>query len=189
MTSTFPHAADGSPDPCPTPRTSSIEHPTAVVIMLDPDGLVEVVDLLTHPRGRRILDELIDSAGNVEERHGDAGNVVRLPVAQVLRALPDFEVSAPPAWQPVVIEDRPRAGASGSVELSFREFEVLRLIVEGFSNQEIADQLYLGINTIKSYVRTSYRKIQVTKRAEAVRWGFLHGLGYTGDVVRPDRSH
>lgn len=59
---------------------------------------------------------------------------------------------------------------------SQRESEVLTLICRGLSNQEISEELDVGINTVKSYVRTAYRKIGVTSRTRAVLWGLDHGL-------------
>ena len=41
---------------------------------------------------------------------------------------------------------------------------------------EIAEQLFLGVNTIKTYIRSAYRKIRVDRRSQAVIWGFEHGL-------------
>ncbi|MGD8148383.1 LuxR C-terminal-related transcriptional regulator [Ornithinimicrobium sp. Y1694] len=64
-----------------------------------------------------------------------------------------------------------------SVQLTSRETEVLALIAHGLSNQEICARTYLTINTIKSYIRTGYAKIGVTRRAEAVAWAFRNGLG------------
>ena len=64
--------------------------------------------------------------------------------------------------------------------LSPREAEVLALICQGFSNDEIADRAYLSINTVKTYVRTLYRKIGVESRTRALLWGIDHGF-------RPDR--
>jgi DNA-binding NarL/FixJ family response regulator len=60
--------------------------------------------------------------------------------------------------------------------LSAREAEVIALITQGLSNQEIADLTYLSINSVKTYVRTAYRKIRVTRRSQAVAWGMTHGL-------------
>ena len=60
--------------------------------------------------------------------------------------------------------------------LSAREAEVIALITQGLSNQEIADRSYLSINSVKTYVRTAYRKIDVTRRSQAVVWGMTHGL-------------
>lgn len=60
--------------------------------------------------------------------------------------------------------------------LSPREAEVLALITQGLSNKEIAERAYLSINTVKSYVRSAYRKIGVTSRLHAVIWGLDNGF-------------
>ena len=60
--------------------------------------------------------------------------------------------------------------------LSVREGEILRLISQGLSNQEIAEKAYLSINTVKSYIRSAYRKIGVRSRTQAVLWGIEHGF-------------
>lgn len=60
--------------------------------------------------------------------------------------------------------------------LTDREAEVLALITQGYSNEEIARHVYLGINTVKTHIRKAYRKIGVSRRAEAVIWGIDHGL-------------
>lgn len=64
--------------------------------------------------------------------------------------------------------------------LTPREAEVLALICQGLSNQQICERAYLGINTVKSYVRSLYRKLGVESRTQAVLWGVDHGF-------RPDR--
>ena len=60
--------------------------------------------------------------------------------------------------------------------LSARESEVLALITQGLSNQEIAERTYLSINSVKTYIRTGYRKIGVARRSQAVAWGMRHGF-------------
>lgn len=60
--------------------------------------------------------------------------------------------------------------------LSAREAEVLALICQGLSNQDIAERAFLGINTIKTYIRTLYRKIGAESRTQAVLWGIEHGF-------------
>ena len=74
-----------------------------------------------------------------------------------------------------------------SVGLSSREAEVLALITQGLSNREIADRAYLSSNTIKTYIRTAYRKIGVTSRSQAAVWGVENG--FKPDTLRAvDRS-
>jgi DNA-binding NarL/FixJ family response regulator len=60
--------------------------------------------------------------------------------------------------------------------LSRRESEIVSLIVGGRSNQQIAEELYLSINSVKTYIRSTYRKIDATSRAHAVAWGIQHGF-------------
>lgn len=64
------------------------------------------------------------------------------------------------------------------IGLTPREQEVLTLIAQGLTNQEIADLAYLSINSVKTYIRSAYRKIGVTRRSQAVRWGLLAGLAH-----------
>jgi ATP/maltotriose-dependent transcriptional regulator MalT len=54
-------------------------------------------------------------------------------------------------------------------ELSERELVVLRLLATGLSQREIASQLYVSQNTVKTQVRTAYRKLGAGTRAQAVR--------------------
>jgi DNA-binding NarL/FixJ family response regulator len=63
----------------------------------------------------------------------------------------------------------------GKAELSARETEVLGLICRGMSNLEIADDLFVSVNSVKTYVRQVYQKIEVNRRAQAVAWGLEHG--------------
>ena len=60
--------------------------------------------------------------------------------------------------------------------LTQREREVLGLIGAGMTNQEIADRLFLSLNTIKTYVRAAYQKIDVGHRTQAVVWVMRQGL-------------
>jgi DNA-binding NarL/FixJ family response regulator len=64
-----------------------------------------------------------------------------------------------------------------SAGLTPRETEVVALIVSGMSNRDIASALYLSINSVKTYIRTAYRKMGTTNRAQAVVWGVGHGFG------------
>ena len=54
------------------------------------------------------------------------------------------------------------------LELSVREVEVLKLLAAGLTNQEIADKLYLSLNTIKSHTNSIYIKLGVNRRTQAI---------------------
>jgi len=61
-------------------------------------------------------------------------------------------------------------------ELSSREIEVLRLIATGNSNKEIANQLCIGENTVKSHVTNVLSKLSANDRAHAVTIGLRRGI-------------
>ncbi|MGY2703803.1 LuxR C-terminal-related transcriptional regulator [Nocardioides sp. HB32] len=63
-----------------------------------------------------------------------------------------------------------------SAGLSSREAEIIALITQGLSNQEIADRAFLSINSVKTYIRSAYRKMGVERRSQAVLWGVKHGF-------------
>ncbi len=63
---------------------------------------------------------------------------------------------------------RPPANPRNEAHLSTREIEVLDLLSRGLSNKEIADQMRLSIETVRSYLKTIYDKLHVRCRTEAV---------------------
>jgi NarL family two-component system response regulator LiaR len=81
-----------------------------------------------------------------------------------------------PAAPGVADDDTMRSWPGREAGLSARESEVLTFIARGLSNEEIARHAYLSVNTIKTYIRTGYRKIGVTTRAQAVRWALQNGF-------------
>lgn len=60
--------------------------------------------------------------------------------------------------------------------LTAREAEILSLIGRAYENAQIAKMLYLTNNTIKSHIRSAYRKIGVATRSEAIVWCLRSGL-------------
>ena len=60
--------------------------------------------------------------------------------------------------------------------LTHRESEIVALIARGLSNRDIADLTHLSINSIKTYIRTAYRKMGVKTRPRAVLWALRHGF-------------
>lgn len=63
-----------------------------------------------------------------------------------------------------------------SCGLTLREADVISLVARGQSNEGIAEALLLSPNTVKSYIRTAYRKMGVQTRSHAVLWALEHGM-------------
>jgi DNA-binding NarL/FixJ family response regulator len=84
----------------------------------------------------------------------------------------------------VVVSEAPNRGRLSvgqdwpgrSEGLTERESEILALITQGRTNSEIGAITYLSINSIKTHIRSAYRKIGATSRTQAVLWGVEHGF-------------
>ena len=60
--------------------------------------------------------------------------------------------------------------------LTARERETLAFIATGRSNDEIAQEMRISLNSVKSYIRSAYRKTGVQSRSQAVLWAVTHGV-------------
>ncbi|WP_422124107.1 response regulator [Planococcus sp. X10-3] len=61
-------------------------------------------------------------------------------------------------------------------DLTEREMEILLLLAHGYTNQEIADELYIALKTVKSHVSNLLSKLEVHDRTQAVIYAFQHKL-------------
>ncbi len=142
----------------------------------------EIAALVANPRARRVVvytwnfhSDLIASA----QQHGAHGYLSKtLPARDLVAAL-----EAVHAGETVISDVPPRARSAVGLDwpgrgegLSDRESEILALITQGMSNADVARLTYLSPNTVKSYIRTIYRKIDVGSRTQAVLWGVEHGF-------------
>jgi DNA-binding NarL/FixJ family response regulator len=148
----------------------------------------EIAVLIDNPRGRRVVvytwnfhPDLIESA----RQQGAHGYISKtLPARELVAALEAVHAGetiisdAPPRARSAVGLDWPGRGEG----LSDRESEILALITQGKSNADVAKLTYLSPNTVKSYIRSIYRKIGVASRTQAVLWGVDHG--FTPDYHR-----
>jgi DNA-binding NarL/FixJ family response regulator len=76
-----------------------------------------------------------------------------------------------------ISEVAPSAPRTAFPELTEREREVLALIAEGLTNQDIADQMSLSLKTARNHVSNILAKLQVADRAEAIARARVAGLG------------
>ena len=71
---------------------------------------------------------------------------------------------------------QPQRRETAHEELTEREMEVLRLIAQGKSNQEIADALFIGVKTVKFHVTNLLAKLGVEDRTQAAIYALKNGL-------------
>jgi two-component system response regulator NreC len=78
--------------------------------------------------------------------------------------------------------------ARNSQQLSERETEVLTLVARGFSNKEIAQELFLSEGTVKAHVSHIMAKLAMDRRTDLVRYALSTGLIPLQDEVSPDAA-
>jgi DNA-binding CsgD family transcriptional regulator len=62
----------------------------------------------------------------------------------------------------------PNASLIAQLELSKRELEILNLLAQGHSNQEIAEKLFVSLSTVKTHNQNLFEKLDVKRRTQAV---------------------
>lgn len=139
--------------------------------------------LIGNPHAHRVVVYTWSFAHRLVElalRKGASGYLSKtLPAGDLVEALEAIHAgqtvvsSTPSTSRATVGLDWP----GRSEGLSDREAEVIALITQGKTNTEIAELTYLSINSVKTYIRTGYRKIGVHSRTRAVLWGIEHGFG------------
>jgi len=190
-----PHAADvevvaATTDPAEARRLVVDSRPDVALIdvrMRSMSGLELCAELLRlAPEVKVVLLTVYDDEQYLYEglRAGAKGYLTKQVVAEelldhVCRVLDGEIVVDPGLAGRVALSaarlDRGEFWRGAAVGLSQRESEVLELIVRGKSNKNIAEDLMLGDETIKTHVRSLYRKLGVTDRAQAVAYALREG--------------
>lgn len=80
------------------------------------------------------------------------------------RQVPDFRSAAPPLISHFVLNQ----SAIDTMGISKRELEVLQGMSDGLSNQEIANKLFVSLNTVKTHGSRLFEKMEVKRRTQAV---------------------
>lgn len=78
--------------------------------------------------------------------------------------------------EPLIISNKVLVNESLHEPLTARELEILNLIEKGFSNQEIANTLFIALSTVKSYNNSLFGKLEVKRRTEAIAKAKTIGL-------------
>ena len=145
-------------------------------------GHSQIGELVRNPRARHVVvytwnfhPELVESARQ-QGVHGYLSKTLSGP--ELVAALEAVNAGE------IVVSDSPeRARSADELDwpgrkegITDRESEILALITQGKSNAAVAELTYLSPNTVKSHIRSVYRKIGAESRTQAVLWGVDHGF-------------
>lgn len=158
----------------------------AETILGDPELTVAVVMLTTFDIERYVYEALRLGASGFLLKDAPAGRLL-----DAIRVAKAGDALLAPAITRRLVErfaaaarDPDAALPERLAELTARELEVLRLIARGHSNAEIAGELVLGENTVKTHVSRVFAKLGLRDRAQAVVVAYETGLV----VPEPDHS-
>jgi DNA-binding NarL/FixJ family response regulator len=136
--------------------------------------LARAAEMVAHGQARHVVLYTWDAAPEfvrAAQQIGVAGVVLKTRSAE---ALVDAIERVASGQQ--IGFDLPRRRTHRALELSDREAEVLALIARGLTNSQIAQELYLSIETVKTYVKRLYAKLGVHNRAQAAVAASNHQL-------------
>jgi len=142
----------------------------------------EIDALVSNPRAGRVVVYTLNFHPELVTSAIDRGVDGYLSKAIPARSLVD-SIEAIHAGETVINDATRRVRSAAALDwpgkaegITDRESEVLALITQGKSNAEVAMLTYLSPNTVKTYIRSIYRKIGVESRTQAVLWGVAHGF-------------
>jgi NarL family two-component system response regulator LiaR len=102
-------------------------------------------------------------------------NVTSDELAKAIReAASGRSTLSPEAARVLIRSTRPRE--KPSYNLTEREMEILNLVVQGQSNQQIADAMVVSVATVKAHISSILSKLQVSSRAEATAYAIKHKI-------------
>lgn len=128
------------------------------------------ISQLFRDEGAAVLDLLVEIHTTHEQASkGSRDNVIREKLGRILE--PD-DLEAGTQWGGLTgSSSTSRSGEYPALieSLTKRELATMEKVVEGYSNKEISDSMYVSINTVKSHIYSSFSKLGVSRRTQAVR--------------------
>ena len=150
------------------------EEPTVPTTVIRPPGTTRVAVFSWECRDGFVERAMLGGA--------DGYLAKGLPAVELVAALE--KVYAGERIVAVDVGQRSAVPTAPAIGLTPRETHVVALIAAGAPNKEIARQLELSMNTVKSHIRTAYRAMGVTSRTQAVLWAVDHGITAPWVAVR-----
>ena len=140
----------------------------ATQIIKDLNNDIKIVILTSHNDEQEVLNTLKAGANAYCSKEINPKRLV-----QVIQSVLDGAAWFDPAISHIVLQAATKSQTSNNIAplkdygLTSRETQILKLITEGYSNNEIANELFVSINTTKAHVASILQKLEVDDRLQA----------------------
>ncbi|WP_058308914.1 response regulator transcription factor [Gracilibacillus massiliensis] len=150
---------------------------TATKIIKQDHPSIKIIMLTTFSQNEYILQALKNGASGYLLKDADLQQLVdaiyqslrgQILIPESIQSMLMQQLDATSDNKPASFASSVRALKERNIQLTPTELHVLELLMEGKSNQQIAEHMYLSVGTIKNYVSKIYRKIGVSGRSEAI---------------------
>lgn len=138
---------------------------------------VKIIILTSHNDEKEVLNSLKAGANAYCSKEINPARLV-----QVTQSVLDGASWFDPSIAHIVLNAATKEGLTGETpkkgdyNLTFREAQILKLITEGYSNNEIAKELFVSINTTKAHVASILQKLEVDDRLQAALKALKHKI-------------
>lgn len=162
------------------------ERYAVAIIDLTLSGAAQSADQERAPDGYHLLEQVHEGGGSAIVVSGQANphEIERVYGAYDIFAYLEKQAFDRRAFLQAVAEAFESYEAAQTLDvLTQRELEVLSMLVQGLTNKELAEALFISTNTVKRHLKAIYEKLEVHTRAAAVAKAVSSGLiGDTGHV-------
>ena len=163
------------------PRVDGLEATRRIVAARGDDALPRVLVLTTFDLDEYVYEALGAGASGFLLKDGAAADLMH-----GVRVVAGGDALLAPSVTRLLVDDvarrrsRTPVGVSALAGLTPREADVLRLIARGLSNAEIAGELFLAEQTVKTHVGRLLQKLGLRDRTQAVVFAYEHGIAGLG---------
>ncbi len=136
---------------------------------------VKVIMLTIHEDAQYLIETINIGAEGYVLKDADVSSLVK-----AIHKVKEGELYIHPTLSGILVKEYKKKDRSIDemigTNLTKREYEVIRLISQGYNNKEIATELYISEKTVKNHVSNIFKKIKVTDRTQAALYAIKHNI-------------
>ncbi|MBF4694820.1 response regulator [Fusibacter ferrireducens] len=144
-------------------------------ILKDQFSEIKVIMLTIHEDAQYLIETINIGAEGYVLKDADVSSLVK-----AIHKVTQGELYIHPTLSGILVKEYKKKDKSIDemigTNLTKREYEVIKLISQGYNNKEIATELFISEKTVKNHVSNIFKKIKVTDRTQAALYAIKHNI-------------